>query len=127
MQVTPIINVVGCNGVFEYMIDWMIVCSWLLWGIWIPKRYLNWLIPIIIAAADVNPLITGLDKKDTINPIRNIPISNCIAPIRNAKRMAIIIYWEISIIERAPKPVATNNESIATGPTDNCLDVPKKA
>ena len=37
------------------------------------------------------------------------------------------MYCEGSTIERALNPAATNKESIATGPTANCLEVPKKA
>ena len=44
---------------------------------------------IIIAAAEVNPLITGFDKKFTIKPIFNKPKRNWIAPIVRANNIAI--------------------------------------
>ena len=66
-------------------------CAWLLLGISMPKICFNWFKPIIIAAADVNPLITGFDKKLTKKPSLKIPKANCISPIRNANRIAAAI------------------------------------
>lgn len=37
------------------------------------------------------------------------------------------MYWLGSTIARALSPAATNKESIATGPTASCLEVPKNA
>ena len=37
------------------------------------------------------------------------------------------MYSSVSIILIAPNPAATRSESIATGPTANCLEVPRKA
>ena len=45
----------------------------------------------------------------------------------NANEIAINIYCSGLKIEIIPRPEATIKESIATGPTDNCLDVPRIA
>ena len=92
-----------------------------------PNRCLSWLNPIIIAAAEVNPDITGFERKLTKNPILKNPSIICIEPIKKAKNIAMDIYSSIPERFKAANPEATRRESIATGPTANFLDVPIKA
>ena len=42
----------------------------------------------MIAAAEVNPLITGCDKKLTKLPSLKMPSATCISPTKNAKLTA---------------------------------------
>ena len=92
-----------------------------------PKRFDIWFSPIMNAAADVNPLIMGRDKKFTTNPALRKPSNNWMLPIINARPIANSRYLSEPIAAMALKPTATRSESIATGPTDNCLDVPVNA
>ena len=41
--------------------------------------------------------------------------------------MAIEVYSSMPLSESAPKPAATSSESIATGATLSCLEVPRSA
>ena len=66
-------------------------CSLLFLPASIPNKWLSWLEPIISAAAEVNPLMTGVDKKLTKNPILNIPSTNCRQPTNNANTIAMAI------------------------------------
>jgi hypothetical protein len=48
-------------------------------------------------------------------------------PTINASVIARLIYSWVPANAKTPMPVAINIGSMATGPTDKCLDVPNKA
>jgi len=81
---------------------------------------------MITAAAEVNPLITGLERKFTRNPIRKSPSSSCMVPTMKVSRIARAMYSSTPLTANTPRPAATKRESIATGPMANCLEVPSK-
>ena len=80
-----------------------------------------------MAAAAVNPPITGFDKKLTRKPKRKNPNKMRITPSMKAKRIASSTKYSEPTSAKALTPANTNKESIATGPTANCLLVPKRA
>jgi hypothetical protein len=88
---------------------------------------LNWLNPIIIAADEVKPAITGWDKKFTKNPNLNTPIDNCMLPTKKASNIESAIYSSEPASESCPTPLAISKLTMATGPTASCLDVPSNA
>ena len=56
-----------------------------------PVRFEIWFAAMMIAAADVNPLIMGLDRKLTRNPALKRPRVNCIIPIIKASKIAMLM------------------------------------
>ena len=78
-----------------------------------------------MAAALVNPLMTGLDRKWTKKPIRSMPMPHCMRPIMTESSSANSMYRSVSAKASPPSPAATNKLSMATGPTAKCLEVPK--
>ena len=71
--------------------------------------------------------MSGLDKKETKNPILKSPNKNCIVPDRKANNIADWMYSSGPKILIVPNPAATRRESIATGPTASCFEVPSRA
>ena len=72
---------------------------------------------MINAAAEVNPLMTGCDKKFTRNPARNTPMKSCNTPTMSARTMAAAMKASLPGSAIAPTPETTSNDTIATGPT----------
>ena len=62
-----------------------------------------------------------------MNRSRKAPIAAWLMPTINACRTAAATYSRVPGTATMLAPVATNNESIATGPTDNCREVPNMA
>ena len=100
-------------------------CTWLLRSHATPPKWGNWFSPIKMAAAEVNPLMTGLDRNWTKNPMRNMPMAHCVRPIMTESSSANSMYRSVPAKASPPSPAATNRLSMATGPTAKCLEVPK--
>ena len=91
------------------------------------NKCFNWLNPMMMAAAEVKPLMTGCDRKLTKKPSRNNPMPNCSKPTNKAVVIAYNKYSSGEAGFSAPIPAAVSKDTIATGPTANCLEVPKTA
>ena len=124
MQLKPNIRVLTWIGISVFNIEKIKSCNLLFCVIGIPVKYFTWLRLIIIAAPEVKPLITGFDRKETKKPIFKTPNITWIIPTNSDNNIAIWIYSPGETILKAPRPAATRSESIATGPTANCLEVP---
>lgn len=48
-------------------------------------------------------------------------------PTINANKIAMAMYWSLPAMARCPIPLDISKLIMATGPTDNCLEVPKNA
>ena len=79
----------------------------------------NWFKPIKIAAAEVNPLMIGLDKSWVINPTFIKPSKACIIPTMSDKIIANSMYSFDPIEANKTKPLPMSRESIAVGPTES--------
>ena len=101
-------------------ISWM--CS--LFGKSMRNKCFNWLKPMMIAAAEVKPLMTGWDKKLTKKPKRKTPMASCNTPTIKAAVSAYTKYNSGVAGCNAPIPAAVSKETIATGPTANWREVP---
>ena len=78
----------------------------------------------MIAAAEVNPLITSFDRKEAIMPVFKSTIIIWRRTTIKDSAMANKIYSSGLDRARAHSKVATSNKFIANGPTANCLEVP---
>src|SRR5690606_16116362 len=105
------------------MIMWIL----LLRGMSIPNKFLNWLNPMIKAAAEVNPAITGCDKKLIRNPSRKKPSNIWMIPAINAVAIASTTNSFVQGSANLLTPDNTSSGTSATGPTDNCRELPKIA
>ena len=113
----PMVSKALCSSTWIWLLPWISV----------PNKCLSWLSPMMMAAAEVKPLMTGRERKSTKKPILSTPRSNWIDPMNKARKMAMAIYSSIPESDSAPRPEATIMESMATGPTASCREVPKKA
>lgn len=89
------------------------------------NKYFNWLKAIINAASEVNPLITGFDKKSTRDPNLKMPNSACKTPIIKARRITNSIKYSELISAKVTTYDATIRASMATGQTASLRKVPK--
>jgi hypothetical protein len=76
------------------------------------------------AAAAVNPITTGLDRKFTTKPARKKPSPAWTAPTIRPRAAARTTYCSVPNAAMAPTLAATKIESMATGPTARCREVP---
>ena len=67
-EINPIIVVWELKSVMVNQISSNTYWIWSLWMKSTPNKFLNWLIPMVSATADVNPEITGFDRKFTTKP-----------------------------------------------------------
>ena len=92
-----------------------------------PSRSLSWTAAIVSAAAAVNPLMTGVDRKLTRAPSRARPASTWSAPTSTARAPASARYVDASPSARGATAAAVSSESMATGPTEMNRLVPNTA
>ena len=104
-------------------ISWM----WCERGMLTPMRCLSCDSPMMSAAADVNPESTGWLRKLVRKPILSTPMESCRTPTISARRTERLKYRAGSPPARGDTAAATSNDTIATGPTASCRELPNIA
>jgi hypothetical protein len=92
-----------------------------------PRRWWSWLTEMTIAAAEVNPLMTGREMKFETTPSRRRPSASWIAPLIRARRSASPRYSSVPGSANAATLVNVKSETMATGPTARCREEPNIA
>ncbi len=81
-----------------------------------PISLLTWDRPMMIAAALVNPAMTGWERKLTITPSLNTPRPSWITPTSRASMMASAMNWAEPGAAKGASDDAVSSDTTATGP-----------
>ena len=92
-----------------------------------PSSLFNCDRPMMMAAAEVKPRITGCDRKLTTLPIRHRASTSWIAPTMKASRMASATNCSEPRVASGARADAVRIEDTAAGPVASWLDDPQSA
>ena len=92
-----------------------------------PISLLIWDRPMMMAAALVNPTITGCDRKFTTTPSLKTPSASWIRPTMSASMMAIAMNGSEPAAAKGAREEAVSSETTATGPVPSWLEDPQRA